>query len=302
MMKVAVVGSNSFLAQYIIRELVKNGIDPKLYGKIPSAEFPLLDFTLFQFAEHKINYSDLLLFDVIIYTAGAGIQANHNQTPEMVYELNSFIPIHLANTLAAHNYKGKLLTFGSYFEIGNESQERYYSEDEIVTSLNRVPNHYCISKRLLSKYFSSVSENLNFFHLILPNIYGKEENPQRLIPYLIDALKNKKDIRLTSGEQVRQYIHASDVAKIVLDIIVENYPKGFYNVCRNEAIQIKELVRKIFVECGRTNQFDELNLFGSKERSDTAMQYLLMNNHKSVYTFKYQPLVSIDEGIKTYLI
>lgn len=300
-MKVVVVGSNSFLAQYIIRELVKNGITPELYGKIPSAEFPSLNFRLFEFPEHTINYSDLLTSDVIIYSAGAGIQANPDETPETIYELNTFIPIRLANTLATHNYKGKLLTFGSYFEIGNEMQERYYSEDEIVTSLNSVPNHYCTSKRLLSKYFSSIPENLNFFHLILPNIYGKEENPQRLIPYLINALKNNKDIKLTRGEQVRQYIHASDVAKTVLDIIVRNYSKGLYNVCRNEVIQIKELVEKIFVECGQSDQFNKLNLFGANERSDTSMRYLLMNNHKSVYTFKHQPIVSIDEGIKTYL-
>ncbi len=301
-MRVAILGSNSFLAKYIIRELVFNNIKPVLYGTSCSLEFPLLNFTLFKFPEHQIDYSDLLGFDAIIYTAGAGIQTDRNETPQIIYELNSFIPIRLSNRLAANNYKGKLITFGSYFEIGSEIKKKYYSEDEIVASLNKAPNDYCASKRLLSRYLSSSPQTPYFYHLILPNIYGKGENIQRLIPYLINALKNNEKIKLTSGEQVRQYIHAADIAKTVLDIIKENYPKGFYNVCRTETIQIKDLVRKIFVLCGQRDRFNNLNVFGSKERSDTTMPYLLLNNAKAINTFRYQPLISIEEGIKTYFI
>lgn len=301
-MNAAIIGSNSFLAQYIIRELAGNNINAVLYGSSPSEEFPSLNFEVFNFPEHEIDYTGLLDFDSIIYTAGAGIQANRNETPEIIYELNSFTPIRLANTLSANSYKGKLLTFGSYFEIGNEINEKYYSENEIVTCLNEVPNHYCTSKRLLSRYLSSFLPVLNFYHLILPNIYGKGENTQRLIPYLLHAIANNEPIKLTSGEQVRQYIHAADIAKSVLDIINENYPNGFYNLCRSEAIQIKSLVKKIIAVAGKTDILSELNLFGTKDRSDTAMPYLLLNNTKAVNTFRYQPQISIEEGIKTYLV
>ena len=222
-MNVAIIGSNSFLAKYIILELVADNINPVLYGKSPLHEFPSLEFTLFQYPEYPIDYFGLIKFDIIIYTAGAGIQANLNEAPEIIYELNSFIPIRLASMLAANNYKGKFVAFGSYFEIGKEPNEQYYSEDEVVTSLNKVPNHYCVSKRLLSRYLSSSPQTLNFYHLILPNIYGKGENPQRLIPYLITALQNKEEMKLTRGQQVRQYIHAADVAKTVLNIIKERY-------------------------------------------------------------------------------
>lgn len=301
-MTVAIIGSNSFLAQYIIRELTTGNINTVLYGRSASVEFPKLRFTVFKFPENHIDCTGLLNFDTIIYTAGAGIQSNLRETTEIIYELNSFLPIRLANILSATSYKGKLLTFGSYFEIGSEENERYYSENEITTSLNKVPNHYCTSKRLLSRYLSSCPEALNFYHLILPNIYGNGENSQRLIPYLINAMKKNEEIKLTSGEQVRQYIHASDIAKTVLNIIKENFPPGFYNLCRNEAIQVKELVKKIAGLCGQTDKFNDANLLGSKERNDTAMPYLLLNNTKAVNTFTYQPKISIEEGIKTYLV
>lgn len=301
-MTVAIIGSNSFLAQYIIRELTTGNINTVLYGRSSSVEFPELRFTVFKFPENRLDYASLLNFDTIIYTAGAGIQANLCETTEVIYELNSFLPIRLANILSANSYEGKFLTFGSYFEIGSEENERYYSENEIATSLNKVPNHYCTSKRLLSRYFSSSPQVLNFYHLILPNIYGKGENQQRLIPYLINALTNHEEIKLTSGEQVRQYIHVSDIAKTVLDIIKGSYSPGFYNLCRNDAIRVKELVKKIGDFCGQTDKFNDANLFGSKERNDTAMPYLLLNNTKAVNTFRYQPQISIEEGIKTYLV
>jgi nucleoside-diphosphate-sugar epimerase len=298
-MKVAIVGSNSFLAEYIIRILVRHNIEPALYGTTSSIEFPLLEYTAFKFPEQPIDYKDLLEYDAVIYTAGAGIQANLNETTEIIYELNSFLPIRLATMLSVNNFKGKLITFGSYFEIGNETTERYYSENEVISSVKKVPNDYCASKRILSRFFSN-DQNLDFYHLILPNIYGKGENPQRIIPYLINSLKNNEDIKLTSGEQVRQYIHATDVAKTIFDIINENYQKGFYNLCRPEPIQIKELVKKIFDLCGQKDKFG-LGLFGANEKSDTSMPYLLLNNAKALHTFKYQPEILIEEGIKTYL-
>ncbi len=302
-MNVAIIGSNSFLAEYIIRELLNNNIKSVLYGKYPSPEFSSCQFNVFNFPSSPIDYSQLLAFDSIIYTAGAGVQVNKNETIGNVYELNSFYPIRLSNALASNNYQGKLVTFGSYFEIGNESDRRYYSENEIITALNEISNPYGNSKRLLSRYFSSFTDSpFLYYHLILPNIYGKGENSQRLIPYLINSIKNNEEIKLTNGEQVRQYIYASDIAKTILDIITGYYPKGFYNLCQNEAIKIKELVKKVFVICNCLERFNSSRLFGSKQRSDTAMPFLLLNNEKAQKTFAFQPTITIEEGIKSYLI
>lgn len=301
-MNVSLIGSNSFLAEYLIRELVENGISPKLFGRRKSEEFPSLNFQSFNFPQNDIDIFELLKSDVIIYTAGAGVQANLVVTPEMMYEINCFVPIRLTNALSANNYKGKLITFGSYFEIGNETDKKYYSENDLLASLNEVPNHYCSSKRVFSRYLASSPSTPKFYHLMLPNIYGKGENANRLIPYLINSLNNDEPISLTSGDQIRQYIHVIDISKTVLDIIKESYPKGFYNLCRKEEVQIKDLVKKVFVLCGQTEKFENSNLFGSKERSDTRMRCLLLENGKAMHTFKFQPQISIEEGLKSYLI
>ncbi len=300
-MKIAILGSTSFLATFIIRELVEHNYFPFLFGSVPSDEYPDLPFKFFRHPDGIIDNKSLEDFDIIIYTAGAGIQANFQERPELIYEINSFIPIKIQIALFQNNFKGKFITFGSYFEIGNEASYKYFTEEELVLSSKTVPNHYCTSKRILSRYLSSCHLSIDFFHLILPNIYGKGENQSRIIPYLLDSIQNNREIKLTSGVQYRQYIHAADIAKTVLDIARGNYTKGIYNLCKDPAIQIKELVKSVFLATGSEHRYIEGKLFGTNARTDTSMPYLMLNNTKAKQTFSYQPTVSIEDGIKSYL-
>ena len=72
-MKVAIFGSNSFLAKYIIREFITCNIKPALFGTLASSEFPALKFHRLRIPEAPIILSELVEYDIIIYTAGAGI-------------------------------------------------------------------------------------------------------------------------------------------------------------------------------------------------------------------------------------
>lgn len=300
-MEVAIIGSNSFLAQYITRKLLDNKIKPSLWGMSEIPEFNGLTFSRFCFPETMIGLKELLDYEVIIYCAGAGIQSNTSATSELIYELNTCIPINIGNFLAAKNYEGKYFTFGSYFEIGQEINIKYYNEEDLTRSNNPVFNNYSISKRLLSRYWQSSFSGLCFYHLILPNLYGKGESNERLIPYLINSIHNEIEIRLTSGTQVRQYIHAIDVANIIYSIILNQYPGGIYNICNKAPVQIKELVFEVLSATGNTRKFKD-TLFGNHDRTDSKMPYLLIDNAKANSVFEVKPKIDLQEGIKLYLI
>lgn len=148
-------------------------------------------------------------------------------------------------------------------------------------------------------FLDSVYEKIDFFHLILPNLYGKGENPNRIIPYLINALEKKEEIKLTSGMQVRQFIHVKDVAESVYCILSNKYPRGIYNLCNKSPVKIKDLAIEVFEIMGYNPMFND-NLFGLNKRSDTAMQYLLMDNSIALSTFHFQPQITLKNGIKHY--
>lgn len=296
-MKVAIVGANSFLASYIINK-IKSDFDLMLYGQFQIDSF---NFKSFIFPDKKIDFEELLDFDVIIYTAGAGIQNDLKESKSNIYTLNTFYPIELVNFLREKSYKGKFISFGSYFEIGDEPLLKYYDESDIMLANNPVPNDYCISKRLLTKYLSSVYDSFKYYHFIISNLYGPGENKNRLIPYLINSLKNDREIKLTSGHQVRQYIHAKDVAQVVHNFINNNFKPGLYNITVETPIKVKDLVKTVFKVMEKENLLKE-EMFGKSIRTDVKMPYLLLTTDKLKAEAGFKTQINIESGIKSYLL
>jgi nucleoside-diphosphate-sugar epimerase len=299
-MKIVILGSNSFLAQYLIREILNHDMEPVLYGVETQPEFRDLPFFPFKLPEIQLDLREITESDVIIYTAGAGIQTDLKEPADLLYELNSFFPVKLFNHLASAKFKGKIITFGSYFEIGDEPEKRYYTEEEVATSSKKITTHYPSSKRILTRYLTSSPLLPDFFHFILPNLYGKGENPNRLIPYIIQGIKSGTEIRLTAGTQVRQYIHAADVARAVMAWVMKSPSPGLYNLCNKEPVEIRALAGTIYKILNKEADFHNLN-FGLNQRADTVMPFLLLDDEKTRRVMDFQPAISLIEGIKSYL-
>ncbi|RZK27755.1 MAG: NAD-dependent epimerase/dehydratase family protein, partial [Hymenobacter sp.] len=209
-MRFAIIGSNSLLASYLIERLSSDKVNQiTLFGRSNTlAESSAnLKFIQFRHPEHQLNFSALLGYDVIIYCAAAGVQANSQIETALIYEVNAFLPIRIITYLNDNGFAGKWLSFGSYFEVGNNNHEKAFTEEQVVASGLAVPNHYCSSKRLLTKFISNQLFAIKAFHFILPTIYGAAESPTRLIPYIVSALKEDRPIQLSAGTQVRQYLH-----------------------------------------------------------------------------------------------
>lgn len=60
------------------------------------------------------------------------------------------------------------------------------------------------------------SLSVPFVTLRLFGVFGTQEGPQRLVPYLISRLLNDQPVDLTGGEQVRDFLFEDDVAAAFL--------------------------------------------------------------------------------------
>lgn len=296
---IAIVGANSFLATNLLKELVNHNYQLHLYGRREIKPDDFATFTFFDYPDKPINFEELLSCDVIIYTAGAGIQSNVPVSNEMIYYVNAFLPINLIQYLQDKEYKGHVITFGSYFEIGNSLVEKFYTEEEFVTNNNSVPNNYCIAKRLLSQYINQKIRGLDLHltHFVLPNIYGVGENPTRIIPYLVESLKNRKPVNLSSGTQKRQFLHVRDVA-CVIQKVIEQPKTGIYNLGDTNVLSIKELVQLVLGEITEKEGID-IN-FGSITKRDVGMQFLALDSKKVENDLNWKPSVGLLDGIREY--
>lgn len=294
--KVAIIGSNSFAAGYIISQLKSSCFltgfsrvnnNPNLYNHI-----------LFDFPTTSLDFSNLLDFDCIIYAAGAGIQSNLKDSVFNIYELNCFLPIQVFNYLESNQFKGTLITFGSYAEIGTSNSPIPYVELSVVSSANPIHNQYGISKRLLTRFISDQCASFNYYHLILPTIYGKGENPLRLIPYLVNSLQNNTPIHLTDGNQVRQYLHCKDLANLIEKIIKDRLllPSGIYNIPCFETLTVRQVVETVMNKMS----INTIVEFGRIQRADQTLPFLVLNTDKLTQRLYWKPTISINDSISDY--
>lgn len=296
-MNVTILGTNGFLSCAIALYCNEKGYPINIYGlNVPIGH----DYAVF----HKIDLmtdelpiGEICKSDVIVYAIGAGIQSNLNESNDLIYNLNVIAPIRICNALKACSYKGRFITFGSVFEMGETAQKSFFTEEDIQTSLAIAPNDYTVSKRMLTRYIGSYSHDYTHWHFIIPTIYGETENPKRLIPYTINAIKKGEDLHFTLGDQTRQYVHVSEVPRVIDLACRKNLPSGIYNIQGKETMTVKEIVTLIHKTFGKNVP---VHCFGSTQRADVGMKYLALDGSKLMVATGFEASVKLEDVIKKY--
>jgi dTDP-6-deoxy-L-talose 4-dehydrogenase (NAD+) len=142
-----------------------------------------------------------------------------------------------------------------------------YDLTEEVQSLNTPLNPltpYAAAKTsvylFLSQYFKE--SNVGFVWCRLFYLFGDNENVKRLVPYLHDNLSAGKEVDLTHGNQIRDFMNVYDAAREIVEISQSNY-SGAANICSGAPISIRNLAIKIADIYGRR----DLLIFGSRKVS-----------------------------------
>lgn len=296
-MKISILGTNGFLSNAIGKYANEQGWQLDMYGL---AAPDTVHYDLF----HEINLIDrgldcatMLDSDIIVYAIGAGIQSNLKEGNDLIYALNVTSPVTICNKLKELDFTGVFVTFGSYFELGEACVKHPVTEEDILNSVAQAPNDYAVSKRMLTRFVTSYKHDFIHWHFILPTIYGPGENPKRLIPYTINAIKNNEELHFTSGEQVRQYLYVGDVAKILDDAYAKMLPSGIYNIAGSEEFTVRELVEAIHTYF---NKQVPQGCFGSAQRADVGMKYLALDGSKLHQALNETPSTILKDIIEAY--
>jgi nucleoside-diphosphate-sugar epimerase len=128
---------------------------------------------------------------------------------------------------------------------------------------------YGICKNSFQKILTSVSANTAmssawgriFF------LYGPHENPVRLVPTVINALLHNKPAFCSHGNQVRDFMHVSDVANAFVSLLESN-TVGPINIASGKPVAIKEVIHKI---AGHLNSMDKIRLGALPARDEPTM-------------------------------
>ncbi len=99
-------------------------------------------------------------------------------------------------------------------------------------------------------------------------VYGPGENKKRLWPSLIKAAKEKKDFKMTYGDQIRDFTNVKEVCKSMLDACNFNKKKfkffQIWHISSGKPKSIKNFAKEIWKNEGATGKL----IFGKIKTKD----------------------------------
>ena len=126
------------------------------------------------------------------------------------------------------------------------------------------------------------------------HLYGPHEDRRRLVPAAIISLNNNQSFQASPGEQVRDYLHVTDVARAFL-VLAEQKATGIYNICSSIPITLKSLLEQIGAITGKSG----LIAYGAIPYRKWEPMFIWGDNKKLVDA-GWSAQINLTEGLEAY--
>ncbi len=292
-MKVFITGATGFIGSYVIKQLIRADCELYCLVRNESNLWRINDII----SSLKIVRGDLinpfewenLFLEIqpeacinLAWYAEPGLYLNALQNLDMLTA-----SIKLAS-LAARSGCSYFLSVGSCSEY--DTSLGYLSESTPV----RPESIYASSKLAFKLVLEQIARTygmkaawVRLFHQ-----FGPFEQKRRLIPDVICSLLANQKQKLTSGEQVRDYLYIEDVASAIAAVFL-NHIQGDVNIGSGRPITIHDLSLKIGTLLDRT----ELLEFGALPYRPGDPMFICANNRRLIETTGWKPAVDLEEGL-----
>lgn len=88
-------------------------------------------------------------------------------------------------------------------------------------------------------------ENIRLFEPRIFSVYGKGDNEKTLIMYTLNNFLNNKDVEMSSGLQLWNYIYVKDVVEILIKLDDSKIAGGIFNIASDDTRKLKDFIIEI---------------------------------------------------------
>lgn len=287
MKKILIIGGTGFIGYHLAKKCLKKNFKVTSLSKNPPKKIRLLKKVKYIICdisdEKKLKKKITSNFNYIVNLGG---YVNHQNKIE-TYRSHYLGLKNLTNFFKDKKIK-KFIQIGSsmeYGRVGSPQKENFTCQPKSI---------YGISKFLSTEHLLSLYKKEKFPAVILRlyQVYGPNQDKNRLIPIIIDGCKHDKSFPCSSGEQFRDFIFIDDLIEALLKCLDTKVEGKIINIGSGKAIKVKEIIKKIvmFYKSGRP-------LFGKiKFRKEEMIKvYPSLLNARRLLGWKAK--VPFDEGI-----
>lgn len=236
MKKVVVFGGFGFLGFYLVKELLRRGYsvtvadiqeNPEL---IKDVDYIKCDISI---ASDVANVFESDSFDIVYNLAGFANLDLAIKFPLKTIELNVIGNMYVIEECLKHNIK-KFVYASSAYAMSNKGS--FYGISKLA------------SEKLIEEY--NKRYNLPFVILRFGSVYSERAYENNYIYNLVkEAVLDKKIDHKGDGNEIREYIHAADAAKLSVDVIetaeLENLHVILTGTERMKRIELFHMINEI---------------------------------------------------------
>jgi dTDP-6-deoxy-L-talose 4-dehydrogenase (NAD+) len=243
-MKILVTGATGFIGNHLIRELLKNKSNQVVATSRSANKAKKFDwFPKVKYIEYDVNNNtseDLYSFfgkpDQLIHLAWDSL-SNYNDLSHI--ETILFNHCRFVKSMVLGGLRD-LVIAGTCFEYG-------MVDGCLSENMDTKPsNSYAIAKDTLRKFVVELEKQNRFVYkwIRLFYMYGEGQSKTSLMYLLDKAIQDKdKEFNMSSGEQLRDFLHIDKVVKNIDLIARQNiYLNQSINCCSGKPVSIKNLV------------------------------------------------------------
>jgi UDP-glucose 4-epimerase len=260
---IAVFGGSGFLGTYIVNELISKGYKVWVLDKKYSAYIPTSCF-----------------IEIDILNREAIDDFFKKETIDYVYNLAGFANLDKAINYPIESFNLNVMGNLYIIEAAKQQGVKRYIFASSAYAMSNKGSFYGISKLTSEKIVEEYQKryNLNYTILRFGSVYSERMFENNYIYNLIEkAIKTGKIEHSGDGNEVREYIHAADAAKLAVQIVEDEQYKN------------KHLMLTGVERLKRTELFEMINeILGNKLKIE-------LNNNGYQNHYKYTPYSFIPQ-------
>ena len=129
------------------------------------------------------------------------------------------------------------------------------------------------------------------------NVYGPRQSSRAVIPsIIIQALNNKKEIKLGNVEPSRDFTYVTDTCNAFLDILkIKNFFGNTLNVGSNNEYTINDIAKKILEKLNSKANIKKEPQRARSSKSEVVR--LVCDNSKILKNTQWEPMIKIEKGL-----
>ena len=284
MKTILLTGATGFLGSYLLEALLQNNYQVVILKRSTSNVWRI---------EHlldKVNSYDVdcdclqaafteQYIDAVIHTACC--YGRHGESVSQVAEVNLVLGLNLLD--ACLKYKVGI----------------FCNTD---TLLDKGINDYALSKHQFSEWLKRRSHRIQIMNMKPDHMYGSKDDATKFVPWLLAQFMNgATEVKLTSGEQHRDFIYIDDVVSAYMTVLNqagELPPFSEFEVGTGSSIPVKSFIQSL------KKRYDErfglsptyLNFGAIPYRDGEVMDFSVDNT--SLRKLGWKPAHTLEQGLK----